>query len=269
MAHPLSIRAEARRQLGRRRTLWSFVLVLALPLVLIGAFAFGSRGGSGTSLVSLATSGSANFALFTTSSAAQFLLIVLTALFVGDAAPSEASWSSLRYLLVAPVPRSRLLTSKLIVGLLTVALAVVVLVAWSVLVGGLAYGWSSFSVPGGGTLDWSVFGWRLVGVALYVIVLMLTVAGIAFFFGVRTDAPLAAVGGAVLVTIISTILGQIENLGSLRNGLPLYYDRAWFDLLSPTVDWTAMRHGALWSVLWFTAFVGLAYAVFRRKDVLS
>ena len=32
---PLSLRAELRRQLSRRRTLWSFVLLLALPLVIV------------------------------------------------------------------------------------------------------------------------------------------------------------------------------------------------------------------------------------------
>ncbi len=36
----------------------------------------------------------------------------LAALFCGDAVPSEASWASLRYLLIAPVRRARLLTSK-------------------------------------------------------------------------------------------------------------------------------------------------------------
>ena len=93
MTRPLSLRAELRRQLGRRRTLWSFLLVFALPLVLVGAFAFGRTSGppTGTRLVDLAQSGAANFAVFTFMAAAEVLLIVLAALFVGDAVPSEAS----------------------------------------------------------------------------------------------------------------------------------------------------------------------------------
>ena len=74
---------------------------------------------------------------------------------------------------------------------------------------------------------------------------------------------------AVLVAIISAILGQVEALGDLRNGLPLHYQRAWLDLLNPQVDWTAMRHGVLWSTLYAVLFVALAYLGFRRKDVLS
>ena len=92
---------------------------------------------------------------------------------------------------------------------------------------------------------------------------------LAFLLGVRTDAPLAAVGAAVLVAIVSAILGQVESLGELRNGLPLHYQRAWVDLLSPQVDWTAMRHGVLWSIAYTLLFLGLAHRVFARRDVLS
>ena len=63
--------------------------------------------------------------------------------------------------------------------------------------------------------------------------------------------------------------GEPSSLGSWRYGLPMYYDRAWFDLLTPQVDWTSMRHGSLWSILYTIIFLGLAYRTFRRKDVLS
>ena len=269
MTSPLSWRAELGRQLRRRRTLWSFVLLAALPLVLVIAFTIGSgEPGRGT-LVDLATSGSANFAVFTTAVSSSFLLIVLAALFVGDALPSEASWATLRYLLIAPVPRSRLLTSKLVVGMATVAVAVTLLVAWSVLVGGVAYGWAGFTNPLGGTLDWAQLAPRLLGVVAYLVVTLMQVGAIAFCLGVRTDAPLGAVGGAVMVTIVAAILGQIDNLGSLRNALPMYYQQAWLDLLTPSIVWTQLQHGVLWSLLYTGLFLGLGYALFRRKDVLS
>lgn len=268
---PLSWRAELGRQLRRRRTMWSFVLIVALPLILVAAFALGGGGpqtATGT-LVDLAKGGAGNFAVFTTSASASFLLVVLAALFVGDTVPAEASWSTLRYLLIAPVPRARLLTSKLVVALGSMAVAVVLLIAWSTLVGGVAYGWAPFTNPAGGTLTWAELAPRLLGVAAYLIIMLLQVGAIAFCLGVRTDAPLAAVGGAVMVTIVSAILGQIENLGTLRNGLPMYYQRAWFDLLTPTIDWTALRHGTLWSLFYTALFLGLGYTLFRRKDILS
>ena len=65
---------------------------------------------------------------------AGFLLVVPVALFCGDTVASEASWSSLRYLLAAPVPRARLLWSKLVValGLSLAAMVLLPLVALAV-----------------------------------------------------------------------------------------------------------------------------------------
>lgn len=269
---PLPWRAETRRQLGRRRTFWSFVLILALPLIIVGAFAIGGSNGDGGGdgqFVDLATAGAANFAVFSLAVSSSFLLVVLAALFVGDSVPSEASWATLRYLLVAPVPRDRLLTSKLVVGLATMALAVAVLVLWSLLVGLVFYGTASFTGTTGNTIAWSSMAPRLLVVTAYVVLSLLPVGAIAFALGVRTDAPLAAVGGAVMVTIVASILGQIGNLGDLRAALPLYYAGAWFDLLRPAVDYTDLRHGSLWSLLYTGGFVALGYTLFRRKDVLS
>lgn len=73
-----------------------------------------------------ATASGANFAAVNLFAAAGFLLVIPVALFCGDTVASEASWSSLRYLLAAPVPRARLLWSKLVVGL-TLSLAALVL----------------------------------------------------------------------------------------------------------------------------------------------
>lgn len=266
---PLTLRAEARRQLRRRRTLWSFGLLLALPPIIVGAFALGDGGGGDDRFVDLATGGAANFAVFTTAVSSSFLLLIVAALFVGDPLPSEASWATLRYLLVAPVPRARLLWSKLVVGLATTALAVVVLVGWSLLVGLVAYGPDPFTSLDGSTLGWSTFGARIALVTAYLVIILLPVGAIAFCLGVRTDAPLAAVGGAVLVTIVAAILDQIENLGSLRNALPLHDGSAWFGLLRQEVVWDDLVDGTLWSLVYAVALTLLGFALFARKDVLS
>ncbi len=200
---PLAWRHEARRQWTRRRTLWAFGLLLALPLILVGAFALGegSSSSGAARLVDLAQDGAANFTVFTLFGASDFLLVILAALFAGDTVPAEASWSSLRYLLTAPVTRTRLLTSKLVVAFGTTMLAVVALPAWSLLVGGIAYGWQPYGALAGGTLEWSEFLPRLLLAVGYIVVSLTQVIGIAFLVGILTDAPLGAVGGAVLVTI--------------------------------------------------------------------
>lgn len=275
MSAPLSYRAEWARQVGRRRTKWILAVLLGLPVVFVAAFALDrgprSRDGaaSGTRMVDLATTGGANFAVFALLVSGEFLLLIVAALLAGDPVPAEASWSSLRYLLVAPVRRARLLTSKLLVGLSHLALAVLILPAWALLLGTVVYGTEPFSVPGGGSMPYADLLPRLLLAAAYLFVATLPIAAIAFAIGVGTDTPLAAVGGALVVLIVSGILDTIDAVGSLRNALPGHYARAWLDLFQSPIDWTAMRHGVLWSLLWAIVFFAIGYLRFERKDVLS
>ncbi len=271
---PLSWRAEWGRQWGRRRTLVAFSLIVALPLILVVAFAFGDapsgRSASASArFVDLAQSGSANFTLFTLFVSSELLLILIAALFCGDPVPAEASWSSLRYLLMAPVRRARLLTSKLVVGIASTALAAVLLPAWAMLVGGIAYGWAPLTNPVGEDLTWSQLLPRLALAIGYIFVTLLPVASIAFWLGMRSDAPLGAVGGAVLITIVLSILDQIDALDPWRNALPGHYGRSWQDAMSLEPVWTDLLHGTLWSVAWALLFMILAYRRFRRADILS
>lgn len=275
MSAPLSYRAEWARQVGRRRTKWILAVLLGLPVIFIAAFALdrGPRNSdgaaSGTRMVDLATSGGANFAVFALLVSGEFLLLIVAALLAGDPVPAEASWSSLRYLLVAPVRRARLLTSKLLVGLSHLGLAVLILPAWALLIGTLAYGTDPFSVPGGGQMPYGELLPRLALAAGYLFISTLPIAAIAFAIGVGTDTPLAAVGGALVVLIVSGILDTIDAVGSLRNALPGHYARAWLDLFQTPIDWTGMRHGVLWSLLWAIVFVAIGYLRFERRDVLS
>lgn len=269
-APPLPLRAELRRQLGRRRTLLTFGFLLLLPLILVGAFALGDGGsGRGASFVDLAQVGPANFAVFALFASTGFLLVVVVALFGGDAVPAEASWASLRYLLAAPVPRGRLLRVKLQVALLSSAAALVVLPAWCLVVGTVAYGTSPFEGAGGDRLDWAQFWPRLALIVGYQLVSLLFVLALAFCVGVVTDAPLGAVGAAVLVTIVSSILDSIEALGGLREALPTHAQFAWADALREEVAWSGMATGALWSLAYTVVLLGAAFYLFSRKDVLS
>ncbi|MBP2418630.1 ABC transporter permease [Microlunatus capsulatus] len=270
----LPLRAELRRQLRRRRTQAVGWVLLLLPLVLVGAFALGSDddGGPATGargFVDLAQESGANLTVFTLFASTGFLLVVLVALFAGDAVPSEASWSTLRYLLAAPVPRGRLLRQKLVVAALSSLTALVALPVWTLLVGGVAYGWGPYVGPTGDQIGWPQLLGRFAVVVVYLAVQLSVVGALAFALGVLTDAPLAAVGGAVLLMILSAILDTITALGDLRQGLPGHYAFAWADALSPTVDWSGMASGALWSVGYAVVLVSLGAWHFRRKDVTS
>lgn len=149
-ARPLRWRAEARRQLGRRRTQVVFALIAVLPLLLVGAFSLGADNDNPNApgFVDLATRSGANFAVFTLFATTGFALVVIVALFFGDTVPSEASWGSLRYLLIAPVPRGLLLRSKLVVAAGSSMIALIIVIGWSTVVGFVFYGTGPFVTPG-------------------------------------------------------------------------------------------------------------------------
>jgi ABC-2 type transport system permease protein len=273
----LTFGTELRRQATRRRTQMTLGFMLVLPLIILVAFEFGrndQRGGGNqrgqfSALADIATAGGLNFALFTLLVSASFLLVVVVALFCGDTVASEASWGSLRYLLAIPVPRARLLGSKLLVSLLYSAVALLLLTGTALLAGTLRYGWHPLRTTVAGDLATGPALLRLLGILGYLAVTLLIVAGLAFLLSVSTDAPLGAVGGAVLLQILSSILDQITALGSFRVILPTHYSSAWLGLLSNPVQTDDIVKGGISALIYAALFFGLAWWRFQRKDVVS
>lgn len=267
--NPLPLRAEIRRQLSRRRTHIAFGIVMVVPLLLVGAFALAGDDDGGTGFVDLATQGALNFTLFAMFATNGFVLVVLAALFTGDTVAAEASWGSLRYLLTAPVRRSRLLRQKLVVGYGSFILAMATLIAVSLLLGTISYGWSDLLTPLGLSLPADEALGRLLLAAGYIVVQLASVAAIAFYLGTRTQAPLGAVGGSVLVVLISAILDTITALGDWRVVLPTHDQFAWTALLAEAPDWDEVLRGAGVALSYAAVLLAAAWRHFLRADVLS
>ncbi|KIF04252.1 ABC transporter permease [Streptomyces sp. RSD-27] len=272
----LPLRVEALRQWRRRRTLVMGGVLAALPFVMIIAFAVGGgaddgRGGADgrVGFIDTATASGANFAATCLFVSAGFLLVVPVALFCGDTVASEASWSSLRYLLASPVPRARLLWSKLVVALGFSLAAIVLLPVVALAAGTAAYGWGPLKLPAGGALPAAETVPRLVLAVAFVFVSQLVTAGLAFWLSTRTDAPLGAVGGAVGLTIVGNVLDAVTALGSWREFLPAHWQFAWVDALQPQLEWGGMLKGTVVSVSYALVLVALAFRGFARKDIVS
>jgi ABC-2 type transport system permease protein len=279
----LRVAVEFVRQLRRRRTQLTALVLMALPVIIALAFQLSSgtgstgsagegssRGsGSGSALVTLATTGATNFSLFTEFASAGFLLVVIVALFCGDTVASEASWSSLRYLLAIPVPRARLLRQKLIVALSLSFGANLLLPAWAYLVGGAFFGWAPGQSPLGGTFTTGAALQRLLIVVGYVSLQSLLVAALAFLLSVLTDAPLGAVGGATMLVVVSNILDSITSLDPYRRFLPTHFQYSWLDALGQNIVWDDMIRGTGLVLVYSAVFFALAWWRFQQKDIVS
>jgi ABC-2 type transport system permease protein len=186
----LPYRLELYRQLKRKRTAFAYAFVLSLPILVAIAVKFGPSGNSGgptqlgsgtTDLIGLATIGAANFTVTMLYFATPFLLVTVIALFNGDTVASEASWSTLRYLLASPVPRTRLLIQKIKVSLTLSAVAVLLVPVSAWIVGTIAFGTKPLQTPLGATFENSVALSRIGIMTGYIAISLLFAAGLAFY----------------------------------------------------------------------------------------
>jgi ABC-2 type transport system permease protein len=269
----LRLAVELRRQFARRRTLGVVALMVALPLLLIAALKLGASEDAGENnrinLVDVATASGLNFTLFVLFATTGFFLVVVYALFFGDTVASEAQWGALRYTLATPVPRMRLLRQKWLAALVLSVGALLTLTAVSVLAGSIAFGFGPIETPVGVTLSQGEGFVRVAGMLGYLAVHLLVVGTLAFWFSTITDAPLAAVGGAVFTMFVFAILDQVEQLGSLRDWFPTAGEFAWTDLLqTPIADGDLFR-GVIQSLVYAAVFTALGFRHFARRDVTS
>ncbi len=266
----LPVRVELRRQLLRMRTRVMLGFCAGLPLLLIVAFQLGDDGGGGSAdLIGLATRGALNFLVFTLVMAVGFVLVVIVALCFGDTIASEASWSSLKYLLAIPVPRGRLLLTKAIVAAILAVTAILTLAVTAYVLGALRYGMAPMTTPFGDEIPQSTSFSRLALGLGYIVVSLSWVAGLALLLSVCTNAPLGAVGGAVMASIVVQILDAVTALGTLRNWLPGHFTGEWTRIMNPTINWDPLLSGVFSSLAYFLVFAVAAALVFRDKDITS
>ncbi len=246
-------------------------VLAAMPFVILLAFQIGGTPSrtDRTTFIELATASGLNFATTMLFMGTGFLLVIPVALFCGDTVASEASWSSLRYLLAAPVPRARLLARKFAVGLAFSAVAIVLLPVIGLGVGTAAYGWGDLQLPAGISLPASTALPRLAIAIAFVLLSELVIAALAFWLSTATDAPLGAVGGAVFASILTGVLDAVTALGDLREWLPAHWQYAWADALQPQLEWGGMLQGVSVSFSYAVVLLALAFRGFARKDVVS
>ena len=160
---------------------------------------------------------------------------MVVAIFAGDAIAGEATWGNLRYTLVRPVGRARLLASKLAMSLVFVAIATLLIVVTGLLAGGIAFGWHRIDVDFAGFFSLHKSSTQLLaelGIAsAYVAWNMTSIVAMALMVSTMTDSSNGAIGAGIGLFMTSSILDAIPQLGSLRNGLPTHYLDDWRGLI--------------------------------------
>lgn len=264
---------ELYKQLRRPRTWVTLLVVAALPVLITIAFKVGGgphdRGRAEADLFSVATKSGLNMPLAALTGMQGFLLVIVVALFAGESLSGEATWGSLRYLLVRPVARPRLLTAKVLVSSLLALLAVFCAGLFGLIAGVAAFGWHPVVTPQFAVIGQGMAVAKLALSVLYVAWSMAGVIAFAVFLSTLANSPFASVIGGVGFAVVSEILDAIPAFGSVRYGLPTHYWQAWNGLFAFPATSGDMVRGALLQIPYAVVFFAAAYIWFARKDVLS
>lgn len=204
-------------------------------------------------------------------------LVVSTPLFLplaigvvaGDTIAGEAGLGTLRYLLIAPAGRVRLLLVKFVASLAFCVAATFVVAAVGAAIGALLFPVGPVTLLSGTTISPGAALGRAALVAGYVTMSLLGMAAIGLFVSTLTEVPVGAMAAVVVLAIASQILDGIPQVAWLH---PWLFSHEWLgfaDLMRDPISWTSTQRDALLQAGYVALFGALAYSRFTTKDVLS
>jgi ABC-2 type transport system permease protein len=271
------LRTEFVKAARRTRSLVIAVLLVGLPTLIVVAIKSrgdrGRRGGEG--LFRLAQQSGVIVPAAVLSVMSGFLLVVIAGLFAGDSVAGDAAWGNLRYVLMRPVGRTRLLVAKAGVACVLIWVCVVVIAAAGLGAGVLTFGVHPVTVPaltpGGQAFQLAVSTMmpRVAIAAAYVAFGFTALLALGTFFSTLTDTPTGAIGATVGVYIVSQILDGISQLGTVRYAFPTHYLDSWQAMFTENRYPRDMVVGIVVQLAYLVVFGGAAAIWFNRKDIRS
>ncbi len=198
-----------------------------------------------------------------------FFLSLAIGLFAGDAIAGEAQGGTLRYLLVRPVARTRLVLAKYAAAMTLIGVLLLGVVASGLFFGGVVFGFGPLPTLSGSTLSVGSGLMRILGSGLYILAAAAGIAAIGVFVSTLTDSGPGAMVATVILAIGSQVLDQIPSLHVIHPYLPTHDWLAFTDLFRFPIAWDGMRAGLAVSAIYAVVFLGLAVWSFGRKDVTA
>jgi ABC-2 type transport system permease protein len=290
------IAVEQFKLLRRPRTWISIALLCALPVavaVFIAVTHLAPPPGEGAAFLSAVVQDGSLYPAAALALVLPVFLPVAVALVAGDSIAGEATAGTLRYLLIRPVGRTRLLVAKLVAVITYVLLAVVSVTLTSYLTGVFLFGskppeavgrpgnfqagiptggvqaGSSATSLSGAPLTLVQLLERIAGAVALITVSMLGVAAIALFLSTVTDSVLGAAFGALAVLVGSEVLVTLNAAASIQPYLPTRYWLAWIDFFRQPIFWRDIQRGFGIQLVYVAVFLAAAWANFSTKDVTA
>ncbi|MFF4243913.1 ABC transporter permease [Streptomyces sp. NPDC001822] len=269
------LRSELTVTLRRWRTLALLGVLAAVP-VLVGIAVRietgdgrdgGPGGGGGPAFLSQITNNGLFLVFAALSVTLPVFLPMAVGVVAGDSVAGEAGGGTLRYLLVAPAGRTRLLLAKYASVLVFCLVATLVVAVSALVTGALLFPVGEVTTISGTRIG---FGEGLVRaglIALAVAVSLVGFAALGLFVSTLTDSGIAAMAATVGVLITVQILDTMPQLHAIHPFLFPHYWPSFSDLLRDPVYWDEMVRNLGLQALYAAVFGSAAWARFTTRDI--
>ncbi|WP_433572151.1 ABC transporter permease [Streptomyces sp. CA-251247] len=270
-------RSELVTTLRRWRTLALLAVLAAVP-VLIGIAvkietgdggSSGGGGGEGPAFITQITNNGLFLVFAALAATLPVFLPMAVGVVAGDAIAGEANAGTLRYLLVAPAGRTRLLLAKYATVLTFTLVATLVVAASALAVGAVLFPLGDVTTISGTTIS---FGDGLLRAALIAVVVAASLAGLAalgLFVSTLTGSGIAAMATTVGLLITVQILDTIPQLDAIHPYLFPHYWLSFSDLLREPLYWDDVQKNLGLQALYAAVFGSAAWARFTSKDITA
>ncbi|MGW1224075.1 ABC transporter permease [Streptomyces sp. NPDC001515] len=279
--HPLwtlgLLRSELATTLRRWRTLALLGVLAAVP-VLIGIAVRietsdggrgGPEGGAGPAFLSQVTNNGLFLVFAALAATLPVFLPMAVGVIAGDAIAGEANAGTLRYLLVAPAGRTRLLLVKYASTLAFCLVATLVVAASALAVGALLFPVGDLTTISGTRIG---FGEGLVRAGLVAVAVAASLIGFAavgLFVSTLTNSGIAAMAATVGVLITVQILDTIPQLSGIHPYLFPHYWLSFADLMRDPLYLDEIVKNLGLQGLYAAVFGSAAWARFTAKDITA
>lgn len=263
----------------RWRTLALLGVLAAVPVLVgvsvkietRGGSTGGGRGGGGEGPAFIAQiTNNGLFLVFTALAATlPFFLPMAIGVVAGDAIAGEANGGTLRYLLVAPAGRTRLLLTKYATVITFCLVATFVVAVSALLTGALLFPLGDLTTISGTRISFADGLGRALLIALVVAASLVGVAALGLFVSTLTNSGIAAMATTVGLLITVQILDQIPQLHALQ---PYFFSHYWLsfaDLMRDPVYWDDLVKNLGLQALYAAFFGSAAWARFTAKDITA
>lgn len=270
------LRSELTTTLRRWRTLALLGVLAAVP-VLIGIAvrietSDGSpagSGGGGPAFLSQVTNNGLFLVFAALSVTLPVFLPMAVGVVAGDSIAGEAGAGTLRYLLVAPAGRTRLLLAKYASTLVFCLVATVVVAASALAVGALLFPVGEVTTISGTQIGFGEGLLRAGLIAVAVAASLIGFAALGLFISTLTGSGIAAMATTVGVLITVQILDSIPQLSGMHPYLFPHYWLSFADLLRDPVYWDDVVKNLGLQGLYAAVFGSAAWARFTVKDITA